>query len=210
VSANFRSGRAYLSEVGGKVWRVLGEMISRRQVYLPDSDGDRMTALGRESLDPDADEDTRQEANEMDMFGSVGLIGRPKDAQTVEAIVVLLGGQSTHPVAVATLDKTRRDVVATVGLAADETLVYTSATMVKLSPADVRLGSQPGPHQPLAFKSDADSLNARISALEAAVNTFITAYNAHTHSALSSPPLPPGVPAATAATVVGTSKTKAD
>jgi hypothetical protein len=192
-------------------------MISRRQVYLPDSNGDRVTALGRESLDPDADEDARQEADEMDVFGAVGLIGRAKDAQTVEAIVVLLGGESTHPVAVAVLDKTRRDVLATVGLEADETLVYTSATMVKLAPSLVLLGSQTGPHQPLAFKSDADNLNARITALEAAFNTHVAAFTAHVHlfpatppSTPTSPPTVPGVAASTAATVVGTSKTQAD
>lgn len=70
----------------------------------------------------------------------------------------------------------------------------------------------------VAFKSDADALNTRITALESAVNVHIAHYVAHSHTVILmpsplaiAPPLPAPVPppASTSATVEGSSVFKA-
>ena len=127
MSQRYRNGRDFLAGYAGKMARRLASMISRRLLDLAGSDGDRVTALGRESLDGDIADDV------MDAFSPVGIIGRPAAAARVEAAVAFIGADGTHPVDLAFLDSTRRDVIAAVKLEADETIVYSSQSMVKIT-----------------------------------------------------------------------------
>lgn len=168
---SYRGAAALKNEYFAPMVRRLRAMLSWRRIDTAESDGDAVTCLGRE------DETGTVETDKMDMLSPVGLIARPEDNATVQVLTAYIGGAGDHPVAVGTLDHTRRAVISTVGLKADETLIYTSALVIKLT-ADgtIELCSTGGTPVPLATKADVDAVNARVSSLQAA-------YNAHVHVA---------------------------
>ena len=134
----------------------------------------------------------------MDQCSPVGLIARAADASRVEVVAVNVASNDKAPVAVATIDWTRQDVIDAATLEADEAIVYTSSRMIKITAAgEVLAGLLTGAPAALALLSDAQSLNARISALEAN-------YNAHTHGAV----VPMPTPSSTSATLEGTDHLK--
>ncbi|WP_428262894.1 hypothetical protein [Haliangium sp.] len=150
---NYRHTRDLLGELGGRGARRLRSLISRRQLALDESDGERVTALGREALDGSVEEDA------MDSFGPVGLVGRPAGDATVEAAVAFVGADGAHPIALGYVDGTRRAVIDAVGLGADETVVYNSQAVVKLlADGTVEIRSLGGTAVPLATKADVERL----------------------------------------------------
>ncbi|WP_428264799.1 hypothetical protein [Haliangium sp.] len=185
---NYRHTRDLLGELGGRAARRLRSLISRRQLALDESDGERVTALGREALDGSVEED------EMDSFGPVGLVGRPAGDATVEAAVAFVGADGAHPIALSYVDGTRRAVIDAVGLGADETVVYNSQAVVKLlADGTVEIRSLEGSAQALAFL---DSVNQRFDAVESQLQTIAAQLNGHGHlgnlGAPTSPPIPAG------------------
>lgn len=200
---SYRDLAGTLSAAAGDVARRLRGALSRRLIVNEESTGDRVTALGREAFDGSHEQD------EMDQFSPVGIIGRAAKNAAVEALAAFIGADGSHPVSVSCLDSTRRVVIDAVGLNADETLVYTSKSVVKiLDDGTVEIRSLEGTAQPLAFLDSVNAridnlearLNARIDDLQAQQNAHVAAYNAHTHLHGPYAPAPPpaGLPIPTA------------
>lgn len=202
---NYRDMKSWREGTIGKRARAIRSMISRREIDPKRSDGDHVVALGREA------EDGSFEQDDMDVLGSCGIIARPADDVHVETITLFVGGDDNHPVAVGQLDHTRRYVLRDVGMEPDETIVYTSKTIVKiLKDGTVELRNVNGIAVPLALKSDVEALQSRMDALEQA---FLT----HTHvtagAGSPSPPTPIGggeIGPTTPVVIAGTSKLKAE
>lgn len=176
---SYRHSLDLLSDIRGRAARRLRSLISRRQLALDDSDGERVTALGREAMDGSVEED------EMDGFGPVGLASRPAADTTVEAAVAFVGADGAHPIALSYLDGQRRIVINAVGLDADETLVYTSQAVVKLcADGTVEIRSLSGSAKRLATAEEVKQLR----------DEFL----AHTHTTPQGPSAgpenPPGMP----------------
>lgn len=181
--------------------RRVRAMLSWRRIDTAESDGDAVTCLGRE------DEAGAVEADKMDMLSPVGLIARPEDNATVQVLTAYIGGDGDHPVAVGTLDHTRRVIISTVGLDADETIIYTSALVIKLTKdGKIEQGTPGGTVEPPALKSDVDRLQARVDSLE---QNFLFHGHATAATGPVSPPIkvPPSAPdpivATTPATITG-------
>ena len=187
--SSFRNTAEFIAHATGQVGRRIRGMLSRRDLDHDRSEGNRVRAIGREALDGSA------ETLDMDAFAPVGILGRPSGNATVEAAVGFVGSDGAHPIALSFLDHGRRAVIDAVGLDADETLIYTSALVIKLT-ADgkIELRTTGGTAVALALKSDVDSLKAQVDALQAA-------YNAHTHAYAPGPgaPVPTEVPVPTSA-----------
>ncbi len=89
------------------------------------SKGARWLVEGHEDFDGNI------ETDEVEVFPGVGLWGRPKSSHRVEAIALKVGGESGHAVIVATRNQ---DGVRLLGaIEEDETVVFTSTTMVKIA-----------------------------------------------------------------------------
>jgi hypothetical protein len=130
----------------------------------------------------------------MDAFGPVGVIGRPSGDATVESAVAFVGADGSHPIALSFLDHGRRAVIDAVGLAVDETVLYTSKAVVKIqADGTVEVRSLGGTAAELALLSDAQALNARIATVEAAFNAFLVIWAPFVAS-YPAPPSGPGVP----------------
>jgi hypothetical protein len=201
--STFRRTADWISEATGQMARRVRGMLSRRDIDHDASNGDRVRAVGREALDGSA------ETVEMDAFGPVGLIGRPSGNATVESAVGFVGADGSHPVALSFLDHSRRAVIDAVGLDVDETLIYTSALIVKLTrDGKIEHRTTGGTAGPLSLKSDSDALNARVSMVESSLNAFIAVYAAHTHldpvSGSTGTPSNAATPSASSATINGT------
>ena len=177
---SYRHQRDALSNLAGRAARRIRSLLSRRQLDLDESNGERVTALGREALDGSVEQD------EMDAFSPMGFVARPAANATVEAAVSFIGADGAHPIALSYLDHGRRAVIDAVGLKADETIVYTSRGVIKLlADGTIEARSLDGTAKSLAYKSDAEALNARIAEVEAAFNHFEQeVYNKHGHGAL--------------------------
>ncbi len=77
--------------------------------------------------------DIAEEPDDHELFANVGFIARPPKGANAEAIAVRVGARD-HGIIVATRDaETLQAVVAKAGLGADETLVYTSKVVVKIT-----------------------------------------------------------------------------
>lgn len=193
----YRFGMQDLSQAAGRKARQIRQLIQRQIIdtFLPD-----LTAriLGREDEFGQHENLTALQAHPQ------GFVGRGIDGSQTQAIVVYVGARGDTPVAIATLDPQARIVIENAGLESDESIQYNTTNMVKLtSDNQILIGSQTGTHKELAFKSDADSLNARITSLEAN-------FNDHIHPETSVNTGPPTVPSSTSATIEGTVITKAE
>lgn len=161
-----------------------------------------------------------EEIDDVEIFHNVGFHARPPAVgkwgpnvaiHNVEAIVVNVNSHD-HPVIIATRDAdTMRVVVEKVGLNPDETFIYNSKSVVKIkADGTVEIRSLDGTAVPLATKADVDAVNERVAAVETAFNTFIAAYNTHTHlNAGTGAPVNQAAPSSSSATVHGTSVLKA-
>jgi len=109
----------------------------------------------------------RETFDKTEVFHNIGFTSRPR-AGFGEAVVVNVGGESNHPVVIAS-----RDQSIVVTIEEDETVIHnsTSGAIVRLTKTgQVLLGGMAA-----SFAVPRDSLRTTL-------NTFITAYNAHTHS----------------------------
>ncbi len=120
--------------------------------------------------------------DEVEVFGGVGFASRPRDGAGAEVIVIHVGAEETHPVIVATRDRSIE-----VALESDETAIFNSTgTVVRIKKdGTVRLGEMEAPHP--ACRGDN---------LQATLNALIAAFNAHVHTSNGVPPTGLGVPAA--------------
>lgn len=144
--------------------------------------------------------DTSDEEDTAENFENAGFASRPAADDNAEAIVLKVGGESGHPVIVATRNRDSFKILeAGEGIEAGETAIYTSSSMVKIrADGTIELGSIGGSRQALATKADIDALKTW----------------AATHTHLYAPG--PGSPVATATglpvppTAVGTTKVEAE
>lgn len=91
------------------------------------------------------DESGQIETDTAEDFSGIGFAARPPDDANAEAIVVHIGASAEHPVVIATRDlETRRGVVEVAKLDADETIVFNSGTMLKLTASGEVLIGKPG------------------------------------------------------------------
>ena len=82
----------------------------------------------------------------------IGVIAKPAKPEHVEVVVVNLASDNRTPTAVGFRDHRRSLVIKTAGLDADETIIYTSQTMVKiLADGSVFIGKLDGTPRRLAF-----------------------------------------------------------
>jgi uncharacterized protein (DUF885 family) len=194
-------------EENGKRSRQIRGMVSRRQFHQPDSEknGQVQVVLGREAGDGSFEED------KVDVFQPVGLVANPHEYSTVESVTLFVGADGDHPVSAATLDHRKYEIIDEVGLDADEVIVYTTTSIVKIfRDSHVEIRSIDGTAVPLATKADVDALQSRLNALE---QNFLG--HGHPTAALG-PPSPPAAvapgafPPTTPATITGTQKLKAE
>jgi hypothetical protein len=82
----------------GKKNPMIRGMVSRREVYIPDSNGMVVVLLGRQAADGSFEED------HAGTFTLPGFVANPHEHSTVEAICNFIGGGGDHPVCAATLD----------------------------------------------------------------------------------------------------------
>ncbi|WP_428264914.1 phage baseplate assembly protein domain-containing protein [Haliangium sp.] len=108
-----------------ELWGRLGDLVRR---FLPSDTSDPMRWHVSGYVDNEG-----EETDELELFAGVGLAARPPSGANAEAIACAVNGRDQH-VIVATRDAdTLRAVVATVGLEADETVVFTSRAAVKIT-----------------------------------------------------------------------------
>jgi hypothetical protein len=210
----YRNQQGAREEYAGKRNRMIRGMISRREVYVPESNGMVVTLLGRQAADGSFEEDRA------DALSPPGFVANPHEYSTVEAICNFVGADGDHPVCAGMLDHRRYEIVDKVGLQHDETLIYTTKAIVKIKvDGTVEIRSVDGTAAPLAFKSDVDALQTRVDALEQALLTHVHVTGLPT--APTSTPVqpyvgtvPPAVPLplvpTTPAVISGTSKLKAE
>ena len=141
-------------------------MISRRQ-WVSSGDLESVVVRGRTASDQTFEEDLA------DSFQPVGMVSRPPIEGTVESLTAFVGGNATHPVQVATLDHGRQAVIDVEGLGADETIIYTSSVVIKLSNGKIEIGTVGGTKETLATLAD----------VEAVRDTFLT----HIHTNAGGP-----------------------
>jgi phage gp45-like len=91
------------------------------------------------------DESGQIETATAEDFSGIGIVARPPDGANAEAIVVNIGASIAHPVVIATRDLgTNRDVIEVARLNTDETIVFNSGAMLKLTAdGEVHIG-RPG------------------------------------------------------------------
>ncbi len=147
------------------------------------------------SLEGHQDSDGNTELEDAEVFQEVGFFSRPKTSDRAEVIAVKVGMRSNHPVIVATRSQ---DGVARLGKTTDdETIVFTSGLMVRLTQADgkIYIGSIGGTLQALATKDDIDALKDWAAG--------------HTHTSGGSGS-PTSAPLTTPPSATGTTKLKAE
>lgn len=102
-------------------------------------------------------------------FTGIGFYSRPPASGKPEAIAVFAGGAKS-PAIVATRDEDTRKAVAG-GIAADETIVFSSAAVVYVrANGTVEVRTPSGTALPLATKADLDALKAAINGWTPAPN----------------------------------------
>ncbi len=150
------------------------------------------------TLEGHTDSDGNVEVENAEAFQEVGFFSRPKISDRAEAIAVKVGLRSNHPAIIATRSQ---DGVKRLGKTSDdETIVFTSGLMVRITQADgkIYIGSIGGTFKALATKDDLDALADWVSSH---THTGVT-----TGGGVSGGPSPsPPVPSAT-----GTTKLKAE
>lgn len=98
--------------------------------------------------------DGTTETRMAEVFSGIGFYARPPSSGSPEAVVTMLGADSASPVVVATRDEATRAAVAG-GLAADETMVFTSQAVVYVkADGTIEIRSHNGSAQSLATNAD--------------------------------------------------------
>ena len=112
--------------------------------------------------------------DEVEAFQGVGFVARPKPGSSAEAVVVCVGGESGHPVIVATRDKATE-----IQVEADETAIYNSTgAVVRITKdGDIVVRCKAG-----RTVSIDDGSGAVPLATKADVDALRTTFNLHTHA----------------------------
>lgn len=160
ASLRARSGQGL---VGGAK-RKVGQLVRRLRISA--SSGALWVLSGASDFDGNV-ESERAEA-----FEGIGFASRPAAGDNAEAIVAKVGGESGHPVIVATRNRDAfKNLESEEGLAEDESALYNSSAMVKASDDGfVDLGSIGGTRQPFATLEDVVSLKEIFTAWVTAPN----------------------------------------
>jgi hypothetical protein len=122
------------------------------------------------------DPDGNQEPfDDVEVFGNVGFSSRPRGGGNAEVILLHVGGQSDHPVVVATRDRSIE-----IEIEEDETIIFNSTgACVRVTAAgDVLIGDK-----------DATHPVARGDVMEAKLNALIAEFQAHGHVGGSGSPV---------------------
>jgi hypothetical protein len=204
--------------MAGTKARMLRGLLSARQLVNDSFEAvERVLVRGRASSDQDADEDGEFDEILAENCQPVGLVARPAENADVAAIVGNIGGDGTNPYILGTVDGTRASVIDErgVGTTLDFVIAYNSTDVLEIRGGKIRALSLSGSAASVALTSDANNLNARIAALESALNTLIVLYNTHLHVISGVPPVTAPTTnqatlASTSANVVGTQRFEAE
>jgi len=109
------------------------------------------------------------ENDELEAFTRVGFYSRPAAGARAEAIVVKVGGESGHPVLIASRDQDLIRAIADAvgGFGEDEAAIFNSSALVRCRDGIVEACSPGGTAVALATKADVEALRAT--------------FNTHTH-----------------------------
>lgn len=136
------------------------------------------------ALDGFTDSYGKTETADAENFEGVGFASRPATADNVEVITVKVGGESGHAVIVGSRNRDAlKALIEAEGLEADETVIFTGTSMVKIkADGTIEAGSIGGTRKRLATIDDIDELKALFVAWSpvgadggAALKTIITA-----------------------------------
>jgi phage gp45-like len=112
-------------------------------------------------------------------FGTLGIFARPRRGRG-EAVAVKVGGAHGHEVIVATRDESVR-----IELEEDETAVFTSTLVIRLSKdGDITASTRGGVAVPLATKADLQELKSAIAGATTTANDGGAAFKAALVAAL--------------------------
>jgi hypothetical protein len=167
--------------LGGAKSRAMRALVSVRQLLTDTFAADeRVTVLGRTSLDSNAGEDS--EEVEAEHCQPVGLVARPESGATVAVVVANVGADGTNPYLIGAIDSTRQLVIDArqVGAALDVTIVYNSTDVVELRDGKIRAGSLGGTTQPVPTQAD--------------FNALVSWCSAHRHDQAGAAPGPTSIP----------------
>ena len=93
-----------------------------------------------------------EETDAVDVFGGVGYAARPPAKAETEAIAVAINGRDHHVVVAVRDADTLQAVIDDIGLSADETAIFTSKAVVKLTAdGEVLIGRVGGQFKPVAL-----------------------------------------------------------
>ena len=136
-----RMGRGDLRRRGREVTR---SMIRRLRVAA--SDAVHWVLEGFEDFDGNV------ETEEAEAFEGIGFASRPKADHRAEVVVAKIGGESGHPVIVASRSRDAFKLLTKAeGLEEDETVIFTSKSMVKIkADGEILIGSIGGTFKALA------------------------------------------------------------
>lgn len=184
----YRAPRSLNERLAGTSARMVRGLLSARQVLVDTFEAvERVRVRGRASSDPEAEEDGEFDEELAENCQPIGLVARPAEGATIAAVVGNIGGDGTNPYILGTVDGTRALVIDARGIAADVTILYNSTDVLEIRDGKIRAGSLGGTTAPVAMLTDVQSLDARVTEVQGAVNS-------HTH--LYAPG--PGAPAPTA------------
>lgn len=192
----YRYAKDAREEHAGKRAREVHGMVSVRE--LAEHTGQRAEAAGREALDGTSEDD------EIEIFGQAGIVARPEANAAVESLVLLVGASGDHAAVAAQIDSTRATVIDATGLEPDETIVYTSQSVVHIkADGTVEVRSIGGTAVALATKADVDAIK---SWLDLHIHNTPTGFSS---IPVDGTPLPGGTPD-TAPAPTGTTILKAE
>jgi len=119
------------------------------------------------ALDGFEDDEGNVEREDAEVFSGIGFYARPASGADAEAVIVKIGGQSGHPVVVATRDERARQALeaADGAVAAGETALYNPGAVVRLTNSgEIHARAPGGAAVALATKADIDALRTWVAA----------------------------------------------
>lgn len=213
--SEYRSRSRRQSGLGGRTSRMMRALISVREMVVETWRAhERVVARGRQSRDPNASDDGRFEGDNlvMEHCQPIGIVARPGENATIEAIVANVGADGANPYVVATIDHRRAAILDARGIdtsARDFVVLYNDTDIIEIRDGKIRLGSMEGSTEPLATKKDVDDLRAYVD--------HQMGTTGHTHAGLGTPPIaaaPPfngsPIPGTNAPTANGTQRVEAE
>ena len=139
-----RTHREFAQQTGRTATRLFN--LARRMVILAHDATEWLIEGFRDEAD-------HVETRQAEVFPGIGILARPPTDGAAEAVVIAEGGSANHLLIVGTRDhKTAQAIIAQVGLAAGETIVYNALRVIKLTKdGDVLIGDPGGNFQAVAL-----------------------------------------------------------